>query len=84
MSLEQDLLDLKAKGEKLNTLKIQNATKLASLEEEKNKLLAEAQELGIEPNRLEEVLRTEEAAVQEATSKLSEELNRVLDEVNRI
>jgi len=84
MSLEQDLLNLKTKGEQLNTQKIQNATKLAALEEEKNKLLAEAQELGIAPEAIEQTLKLEEASIQLEVSKLGEELNRILDEINRI
>lgn len=84
MSLEQDLLNLKSKGEQLNTQKIQNATKLAALEEEKNKLLAEAKELGIDPSQIEIILAQEEKAIQAEVSKLGEELNRILDEINRI
>ena len=84
MSIEQDLLALKSKGEQLNTQKIQNATKLAALEEEKNKLLSEAAELGIDPGQIEQVLKIEEAAIQAEVSKLGEELNRILDEINRI
>jgi hypothetical protein len=84
MSLEQDLLNLKSKGEQLNTQKIQNATKLAALEEEKNKLLSEAAELGIDPAKVEEVLHQEEAAIQAEVSKFGEELNRILDEIGKI
>ena len=84
MSLENDLLLLKAKGEQLNTAKIQNATKLAALEQEKEKLLLEAQELNIDPANIENVLRAEESNIQAEVSKLGEELNRILDEINRI
>jgi methylphosphotriester-DNA--protein-cysteine methyltransferase len=84
MSIENDLLSLKAKGEQLNTQKIQNATKLAALEEEKNKLLLEAKELGIDPSQLEQTLKTEEASIQLEVSKLGEELNRILDEIGKI
>lgn len=84
MSLEQDLLSLKAKGEKLNTLRIENATKLQGLEEEKNKLLAEAAALGIEPDKIEETLHAEEAAIQAEVVKLTEEITKTLDQVNSI
>lgn len=84
MSLEQDLLSLKAKGEKLNTLRIENATKLKGLEEEKDKLLAEAAALGIEPDKVEETLRNEEAAIQAEVTKLTEEISKILDQVNAI
>lgn len=84
MSIEQDLLNLKSKGEQFNTQKIQNATKLAALEEEKNKLLAEAAELGILPEAIEQTLQTEEATIQAEVSKLGEELNRILDEIGKI
>ncbi len=82
MSLEQDLLALKSKGEKLNTLKIENATKLQGLEQEKEKLLAEAQALGIAPDKIEETLKAEEAAIQVEAAKLNEELTRVLGEIS--
>ena len=84
MSVEQDLLNLKAKGEQLNTLRIENATKLKGLEEEKNILLAEAIELGIDPQKIEEVLHQEEASIQVEMNKLGEELNRILDEIGKI
>jgi len=84
MSLEQDLLNLKSKGEQLNTQKIQNATKLAALEDEKNKLLSEAAELGIDPGQIEQVLKIEEAAIQAEVNKLGEELNRILDGIGKI
>lgn len=84
MSVEQDLLSLKSKSERLNTLRIENATKLQGLEQEKEKLLAEAQELGIAPDKIEEVLRTEEAAIQAEATKLNNELTRVLGEISVI
>ncbi len=84
MSIEQDLLNLKSKGERLNTLRIENATKLQGLEQEKQVLLAEAQALGIAPDQIEEVLKTEEAAIQAAAAKLNDELTRVLGEISVI
>lgn len=84
MSLEQDLLSLKSKGEKLSNLKVENQTKLQMLEQEKEKLLAEAQVLGIAPDKIEETLRVEEAAIQAETAKLNDELTRVLGEISVI
>lgn len=84
MSLEQDLLNLKAKGEQLNNLRIANQTKLQTLNEEKEKLLLEAQELGIAPEAIEATLKSEEAAIQVEVSSLGEELNRILDEIGKI
>jgi len=84
MSIEQDLLNLKSKGEQLNTQKIQNATKLAALEEEKNKLLSEAAELGIDPGQIEQVLKIEEAAIQAEVSALQEQLDKVLSDIRAI
>lgn len=84
MSIEQDLLSLKSKGERLNTLRIENATKLQGLEQEKEKLLAEAQELGVAPDKIEEILLAEEAALQTEATKIGSELTRVLDEISRI
>lgn len=84
MSLEQDLLTLKSKGERLNTLRIQNATTLKALEQEKEKLLAEAAALGIAPDQVEEVLKREEAAIQAEAAALDAELSSVLEQVNGI
>jgi len=84
MSLEQDLATLKNKGERLNTLRIQNATTLQALEIEKEKLVAEANALGIAPDKIEETLRAEEAAVQAEVTALDAELSKVLEQVNGI
>jgi len=82
MSIEQDLISLKTKGERLNTLRIENATKLQGLEQEKEKLLAEAAVLGIAPDKIEETLQAEEAAIKAEASKLETELTRVLGEIS--
>jgi septal ring factor EnvC (AmiA/AmiB activator) len=84
MSIEQDLTLLKAKVEKLNTLRNENNARLTVLEEEKEKLLAEAQALGIAPDKVEEVLKTEEAAIQAEVSKLTAQLDSVLEQVSGI
>jgi len=84
MSLEQDLLTLKSKGERLNDLRVANKTKLEGLEQEKEKLLAEAAALGIAPDQIEEVLKREEAALQAETTALDAELSKVLEQVNGI
>ena len=84
MSLEQDLLNLKSKGEQLNNLRIANQTKLQTLNEEKEKLLLEAQELGIAPEAIEQTLKNGEVGIQLEVSKLGEELNRILDEIGKI
>lgn len=84
MSIEQDLLNLKSKGEQLNTAKIQNATKLASLEEEKSKLLLEAQELGIDVSQIDIILSQEEAVIKTDMVNLQIQLDKVLQEINGI
>lgn len=84
MSLEQDLLNLKSKGDRLNTLRIENATTLKALEQDKEKLLAEAQALGIAPDQVEEVLKREEAALQAEATALDADLSKVLEQVNGI
>lgn len=82
MSIEQDLISLKSKGERLNTLRIENKTKLEGLEQEKEALLAEAKTLGIDPAQIEETLKAEEAAIQAEAAKLNAELTRVLGEIS--
>lgn len=84
MSLEQDLLNLKTKSEKLNTLKIETATKLSSLEEEKNRLLAECQTLGVDPAGIEQAVKDTEAALLQEISTLTEQVNTVFDGLNKI
>lgn len=84
MSIEQDLVALKTKSEKLTALRIETATKLQGLEEEKNKLIAEAEALGIAPEKIEETLKAEEAAIQAEVAKLTTELNSVLEQVNAL
>lgn len=84
MSLEQDLLTLKSKGERLNDLRVANKTKLEGLEQEKEKLLAEATALGILPDHIEETLKREEAALQAEVTALDVELSKVLEQVNGI
>lgn len=84
MSIEQDLLSLKTKAEKLDTLRKENAARLTVLEEEKEKLLVEAQALGIAPDKIEEVLKAEEAAIQAEVTKLSTQLDSVLEQVSGI
>jgi hypothetical protein len=84
MSLEQDLIALKSKGERLNDLRVANKTKLEGLEQEKEKLLAEAVALGIAPDQIEETLKREEAALQAEATALDTELSKVLEQVNGI
>lgn len=84
MSIEQDLLSLKAKADKLKTLRDENSARLTVLEEEKEKLLLEVQALGIEPSKIEEVLKAEEAAIQAEVIKFSAQLDSILEQVNGI
>jgi predicted nucleic acid-binding Zn-ribbon protein len=84
MSIEQDLLALKSKGEQLNNLRVANQTKLQGLEQEKEKLLLEAKELGIAPEAIEQTLKNEEAAITVEVSKLGEELDKILNEIGKI
>lgn len=84
MSIEKQLVELKSKGEQLNTLRIQNSTKLKGLEDEKNKLLAEAAELGIAPDKIEEVLKQEETALQAEIDGLTARLDKILNDIRQV
>jgi len=84
MSIENDLLALKSKGEQLNNLRVANQTKLQGLEQEKEKLLLEAKELGIAPEAIEQTLKNEEAAIQAEVSALQEQLDKVLSDIRAI
>ena len=84
MSIEQDLLNLKTKSEKLNTLKIETSTRLSSLETEKQKLLDECSQLGIDPVNIEQILLQEETQLQKEVSELETKINGVLSELGKI
>lgn len=84
MSLEQDLLNLKTKSEKLNSLKIENQVKLQNLEQEKLKLLEECNQLGIIPDQIEQTLSIEETQLQKEMIELELKINGILDEISKI
>lgn len=84
MSLEQDLLNLKAKGEQLGRLKVENETKLGLLEQEKLKLLEECNQLGLQPDKIGECLASEEATLQKEMNELEAKITGILEEINRI
>lgn len=84
MSVEERLVALKSKSDKLNTLRIETQTKLKALEEEKEKLLAECKELGVDPQRLEETVKEEEKALLYEISLLEEKIGKVHDALRKI
>jgi predicted nuclease with TOPRIM domain len=84
MTIEQQLLDLKSRCEQLNTLKIETKTKLDGLEQERDVLLTECKELGVDPTAIEETIKNEEDRLQQEISTLSEQAEKVLDELSKI
>lgn len=84
MSLEQDLINLKAKSEKLNSLRIETSTKIKGLEAERDKLLEECYELGIDPTLIEQVLKKEESALKENVRLLDEQLDSIFSEISKV
>lgn len=84
MSLEQDLLNLKNKSEKLHNLKIETTTKLNALEEEKNRLVDECKALGIDPANIEQTVKDTEAQLQAEIAALTKQVEEVLSGLNTI
>lgn len=82
--VSQDLEVLKAKVKTLEKLRAQNEIQLKNLDTEKEKIMAEAEALGIPPGpgKIEEVLKAEEAAVQAELTALDAELSKALEQVN--
>lgn len=76
MSLDQQIQELKQKLDELKTRKIQNETKLKSLEEEKNQLLKECQKLNTDPKRIAEIIQEQEQVVDGELKKIQLELGR--------
>lgn len=75
MSVDQDIADLKKKLDDINTKRIQTATKLAALEEEKGKLLEECKTLGVvDPKKIDEEIKAQEAAIAKELEAIKQEL----------
>lgn len=83
MSIEDTLSALKRKIDSINTKKIENATKLQGLEQEKASLLAECQKLGVDPAQLEQVVASEEAKLNSELAKLEAEIGQVYDNISK-
>lgn len=75
MTVEQEIVDLKRKLEEINTKRIQTTTKLAALEEEKNKLLEECKLLGVkDPKKIDEEIREQESKIAVEVEAIKREL----------
>jgi len=74
MNLDQQIVDLKQKLEDLKTRKIQNETKLKSLEEEKQQLLQECKALNTDPQHICTVIEDQEKIISEEIIKLQFQL----------
>ena len=83
MSIEDTLSSLKRKIELVNNKKIENSTKLQSLEDEKQKLLSECQLLGVDPQALERIVIEEEAKLNIEVQKLEGEINTVYSQLEK-
>lgn len=83
MNIEDTLSSLKRKIDSINTKKIENATKLQGLEQEKMKLLAECQVLGVDPAGLEKIVVDEEAKLNSEIQTLQNEIGQVYGQLDR-
>lgn len=61
MSIDDEITNIKRELDSINVKKIQNATVLQRLENEKNTLLEECQALGVDPKKIEEEVSRQEA-----------------------
>jgi len=60
MSIDDDILKLKRELESIQVRKIETATRLQTLENEKEQLLEECKILGVEPKGIESVIQQQE------------------------
>ena len=63
MSVEQELATIKGKLDDLKTQKIESATRLKGLEEDKKQLLAECKELGVDPKDINKAIEAKEKEI---------------------
>ena len=63
MSVEQELITIKKKLDDLKTQKIESATRLKGLEEDKHRLLAECTEIGVDPKEIEKAIEAKEKEI---------------------
>jgi predicted nucleic acid-binding Zn-ribbon protein len=83
MNIEDTLSALKRKIDSINTKRIENATKLHTLEEEKATLVAECQKLGVDPANLEKIVVEEEAKLNSEITKLETDVAKVYEQINQ-
>jgi len=75
---KKEISQIKEKLDKANTMKVRSETKLENLEDEREKLLTEIKNEGIEPDQLEEEIEKVESKLQ----KLIKEAKELLPEDN--
>jgi len=83
MNIEDTLSSLKKKIDLINTKKIENATKLHALEEEKAKLLQECRALGVDPTSLEKIVVDEETKLNNEIQTLQNEIGQVYEQLSK-
>lgn len=76
MTVDQEILDLKRKLEDINTKRIQTATKLSALEEEKARLLEECKTLGVQdPKKIDEEIKAQELLLHNELTEIKAQLD---------
>ncbi len=75
MSIDDDIMSLKRELENIKIRKIQTDTKLKSLEEEKVKLLAECEALGVQPKGIEDAIKLQEDLIAAEVKSIREQLD---------
>lgn len=77
MTIDEQLHSLKREIEKLNIQKIEVATTLKNLDEDKKALLQECVTLGVDPSKLQETYEQEERELRAQMDQVTKELNNV-------
>jgi chromosome segregation ATPase len=80
MTIEDQIKKIKQEVESIKTRKIQTATRLRTLEQEKENLLLECNALNVDPAKIEDVIKEQEVKIE----KELQDLQKLLNEFNTI
>ena len=74
MTLDERILRIKHQVEDIKTRKIQTATRLKTLEDEKEELLRECHLLNVDPHKIEEAILQQEEIINKELAEIEGEL----------
>ena len=76
MSIDDEIVSIKRELETIKIRKIQTDTKLKSLEEEKTKLLADCEALGVPSKGIEDAIKLQEDLLAAEVKSIKEQLDK--------